>query len=70
MDEAATPKTLAVPEAGRQYFGLCRAGSYAAAARGDLPVVRIGRRLRVPVIALERMLSEAKRKEPHDDDAK
>jgi hypothetical protein len=59
-------KTLDVPEAGRQYFGLSRGGSYAAAARGEIPVVRIGRLLRVPVVALERMLADAK---PHQDDA-
>jgi hypothetical protein len=59
-------KTLDVPEAGRRYFGLSRAGSYATAIRGDLPTIRIGRKIRVPVAALERMLAEAK---PHQDDA-
>jgi hypothetical protein len=59
-------KTLDVPEAGRRYFGLSRGGSYAAAARGEIPVVRIGRLLRVPVVALERMLADAK---PRQDDA-
>jgi hypothetical protein len=54
------PKTLPVPEAGRRYFGLCRAASYAAAARGQIPTIRIGRKLCVPVVALERMLEEAK----------
>jgi hypothetical protein len=51
-----TPLTISVPEAGRRYFGLSRNGSYLAAARGELPTVRIGRLLRVPVRALERML--------------
>jgi hypothetical protein len=51
-----TPLTLSVPEAGRKYFNLSREGSYDAARRGDLPTVRIGRLLRVPVRALERML--------------
>src|SRR5215471_16025568 len=54
------PKTLSVPDAGKTYFGLCRAGSYSAAARGELPTVKIGRRLRVPIRALEKMLDEAK----------
>jgi hypothetical protein len=54
-----TPLTLSVPEAGARYFGLCRNASYDAAARGDLPVIRIGRLLRVPVRALERMLESA-----------
>jgi hypothetical protein len=59
-------KTLDVPEAGRRYFGLSRAGSYAAAGRGDIPTIRIGRKIRVPVVALERMLANAK---PLQDDA-
>jgi hypothetical protein len=54
-------KTLAVPVAGKRYFGLSRNGSYEAARRGELPVVRIGRMLRVPIVALERMLEEAGR---------
>jgi hypothetical protein len=51
--------TITVPEAGRRYFGLSRNGSYLAAARGELPTVRIGRLLRVPVRAMERMLENA-----------
>lgn len=58
-----TPATITVPEAGRRYFGLSRNGSYAAAERGEIPTVRIGRLLRVPVRALERMLDEAGNKE-------
>jgi hypothetical protein len=52
------PKTLTVPEAGRVYFDLGRNASYEAARRGDIPVIRIGRLLRVPVVALERKLEE------------
>jgi excisionase family DNA binding protein len=52
------PKTLSVPEAGKQ-LGLGKNASYAAAARGEIPVLRFGSRLRVPVVAFERMLSEA-----------
>jgi hypothetical protein len=55
-----TPKTLSVPDAGRIYFALGRNASYDAAARGEIPTIRIGRMLRVPVVALERMLSECK----------
>jgi hypothetical protein len=55
-----TPElTLTVPEAGRRYFGLCENSAYAAAARGEIPTVRIGRLLRVPVAALDRMLEQA-----------
>jgi hypothetical protein len=54
-----TPITLSVPEAGKRYFGLSRDGSYDAAARGDLPTIRIGRLLRVPIRSLEAMLDRA-----------
>ena len=50
------PLTLAVPEAGRRYLGLSRNSSYAAAERGEIPTIRVGRLLRVPVRAMERML--------------
>jgi hypothetical protein len=59
MDE--DPKTLTVPEAGKRYFDLGRNASYEAARRGDIPVIRIGRLLRVPVVALERKLENAGR---------
>jgi excisionase family DNA binding protein len=52
------PLTLTVPEAGRRYLGLSRASSYEAASRGEIPTIRIGRLLRVPVRAMERMLDE------------
>jgi hypothetical protein len=49
----SAPLTLSVPEAGRRFFNLSRNGSYAAAERGEIPTIRIGRLLRVPVRALE-----------------
>ena len=52
-------KTISVPEAGREFFGLSRNASYKAARRGEIPTVRIGRLLRVPVVALERKLEGA-----------
>ena len=51
--------TLSVPEAANRYFGLGKNSAYAAAARGDIPTIRIGRLLRVPVRALEQMLDRA-----------
>lgn len=55
----ANTKTLTVPMAGREYFDLGRDAAYAAAKRGDIPTIRIGRALRVPIVALERMLENA-----------
>ena len=52
-------KTMSVPEAGRVYFDLGRNGSYEAARRGDIPTLRIGRLLRVPIVAMDRKLQEA-----------
>ena len=49
-------KTLTVPEAGRRYFDLGRNASYEAARRGEIPTIRIGRLLRVPVVQMERKL--------------
>jgi hypothetical protein len=57
MDERVEEKTLSVPEAGMRYFGLARNASYAAAKRGEIPTIRIGGVIRVPIIRLERMLS-------------
>jgi hypothetical protein len=60
-------KTLAVPEAGRVYFGIGKNAAYAAARRGDLPVIKIGGKLRVPVVALERLLAQAGTKTEQSD---
>ena len=48
--------TISVPEAGQRYFGLSRNAAYAAAERGEIPTIKIGRLLKVPVRAMERML--------------
>jgi hypothetical protein len=53
---STSAKTLSVPEAGREYFDLCRNAAYVAARRGEIPTIRIGKLLRVPVRALEQML--------------
>lgn len=47
--------TLTVPEAGR-IFGLSRPSAYAAAARGEIPTIKMGRRLLVPTGKLRSML--------------
>jgi hypothetical protein len=61
-----TELTISVPEAGKRYFGLCRGTSYIAAQRGEIPTIRIGRRVRVPVRAMERMLDKASEGDGHD----
>ena len=58
-NEAGPAKTMSVPHAGRLYFGLGKNGSYEAARRGDIPTVRVGRKLRAVVCLLERKLAEA-----------
>jgi excisionase family DNA binding protein len=61
MAEAANSqsKTMTVEEAGKVYFGVSRATAYKLAASGQLPVIRMGRLIRVSVPALERMLVDA-----------
>jgi excisionase family DNA binding protein len=51
-------KTMSVPEAGK-CLGIGRNASYEAARRGDIPTIKIGRLIRVPIVALERMLERA-----------
>jgi hypothetical protein len=48
--------TMSVPAAGKFYFGLGKNASYAAAERGDIPTLRIGRKLRAIVAVLDRMV--------------
>jgi hypothetical protein len=50
--------TMSIPEAGKRYFGLSRNGSYAAADRGEIPTMNIGRKRVALVVPLERKLSE------------
>lgn len=49
--------TVSVEQAG-QVLGFSRGASYAAAKRGELPTIRMGRRIVVPVPALLAMLGE------------
>ena len=48
--------TYTVEEAGK-VLGLSRPSAYAAAASGELPTIRIGRRLLVPRVQLEALLA-------------
>jgi excisionase family DNA binding protein len=51
-------KTITVTEAGAQ-LGLGRNSAYEAAKRGEIPTVKIGRRLLVPRDAVDRLLAQA-----------
>jgi len=51
-------RAVSIDEAA-QMLGIGRSAAYLAARRGDIPVLRIGRRLVVPIAALDRMLGAA-----------
>ncbi|MFT4264831.1 MAG: helix-turn-helix domain-containing protein [Nocardioides sp.] len=48
-------QTLTVPEAA-DLLGISRNAAYAAAASGEIPSIRVGRRIVVPVEALQALL--------------
>ena len=50
-------RTLTIEEAAKA-LGVSRGAAYAAAGRGELPTVRIGKRYVVPKSQLEKMLGE------------
>lgn len=54
-DPNVQPTMRVWPDAGRA-LGLSRASTYDAVARGQIPAIRVGRRLLVPTAALRRML--------------
>ena len=47
--------TYSVPYAGK-LLGLSRNTAYEAARRGEIPTIRLGRKIRVPKAALQRLL--------------
>ncbi len=55
MNVQDLPPTLTVEEAG-ELLGISRYAAYRAASSGELPVLRLGRRLLVPTARLLRML--------------
>jgi excisionase family DNA binding protein len=55
MQTTKPKRTASVPEAG-EALGVSRKAAYEAAKRGEIPTIKIGKRLLVPVAALERML--------------
>ena len=54
---AATRRTVTVEQAAT-ILGISRTSAFEAVHRGQIPSLRIGRRIVVPVAALERMLGE------------
>jgi excisionase family DNA binding protein len=52
------PRTYRIQEVAR-LLGIGRNQAYSAAKRGDLPVIKIGKRLFVPRAAFDRMLEQA-----------
>ena len=48
-------QTFSVEEAG-ELLGISRSSAFQAAANGQLPIIRIGKRMLVPRLALEQML--------------
>jgi excisionase family DNA binding protein len=55
--ETTKPLTCSVPEAGRR-LEVGRDSAYRAAACGEIPTIKIGKLLRVPVAALDRLLDQ------------
>ena len=51
-------RTLTVEQAGRE-LGISRNLAYDAARSGEIPTIRIGRRLIVPRVAFDKMLEQA-----------
>ncbi len=56
MSDSQERKTLTIDEAAK-LLGVGRNQAYEAARRGEIPTLRIGRRLLVPRAAFERMLN-------------
>lgn len=55
-DGALVRQTLSIVQAGA-LLGIGRNQAYEAAKRGELPTIKIGKRLLVPRVQLERLLS-------------
>jgi excisionase family DNA binding protein len=55
VENQADRKTLTILEAANA-LGIGRNAAYEAARRGEIPTIRIGKRLLVPLVALERLL--------------
>ncbi len=54
-EASAVRATMTIDEVA-EILGICRNVAYEAAHKGEIPSIRIGRRLLVPRLALEKML--------------
>lgn len=57
-DDWRDQTVVPIPVGGRILCDLSRSASYSAARSGDLPTIRVGHRMGVPVARLRRMLGE------------
>jgi excisionase family DNA binding protein len=58
MESKNERKTMTITEASHA-LGVSRNKAYEAARRGEIPTIKIGKRILVPVAAFERMLQGA-----------
>lgn len=56
LEKLLSEPTADIPDVGRICFGLSRNGSYAAAQRGEIPTIQMGRRKRALTAPLPKML--------------
>ena len=59
MMTPAEEKLVYTVEQAGNLLGIGRSGAYEAVRRGDIPTIRIGRRILIPKVALDRMLTHA-----------
>ena len=59
--------TLTVTEAGK-LLGISRNSAYEAARRGEIPTIRVGRRILVPRSRLDELLDGLTGHDEHDDE--
>jgi excisionase family DNA binding protein len=62
---SAPPKTISVEEAGK-ILGVSRMTAYTAVKKGQIPSIRVGHRLVVPVAKLNALLGEMQPRETDD----
>jgi len=62
-----TKRAISINEAA-ETLGIGVSKAYDAAKTGELPTIKLGKRILVPLVALERMLSEVSPKATNDND--